>query len=751
MPGPKGYDEGSPSLGLPPGSSAVVTSVNLTTDVSVVGNNNDHSVKVGTLLQTPIAGNETTWRPEAAATATGVTVKAGDPTGAGAGGALTLEGGEPSAGVGGAVTINGADGAGGNNAGGAIALNAGDSAGSGKGGSISCVAGAAGPSGAGGDISLTAGAGGATSGNGGTITITGGPATDGNGGDIWIAPGAGAGTDRSGGNVSMTMGAATGTGAAGSATINGGNAGTVGSGGGVSITGGAGGTVSGAGGVVSIQGGTGTLNANGGDVNITGGNPNGSGIRGLINFTGSRTFNTNEVTLNSNQDNYTGGDGYGVLKINATGNFDLTGLASPVSGRQLIIYNTGASTVTLKHDATSTAANRFYLPGAADLAIAQYSGVIVEYAPTVARWVVVGMSVSSSGGGGGGFSTICYVDVAGDDATGVRGDPSKPFLTVNAALAATTTAGDTVLVGPGTFASAITWDTENRNLCGSGAGVTVLGNITSSLTGGASTSSSFKNFSCGTFSLTSTKGGASILTLDFANISSGSATITGRSNGQDRINCANFSVPSASFTVVNVPGNYVGVRADGVLDITNNTSRVTSLEACNCDGGTLTLSGSGQINVAGGAYSDLTCNNGGTFLVTGCLVNGNTTINSTCTVSVSGCRLAGSITVASGATFVPKGCNFAASGLTSSAAPGTVNLTYWGGTVVVTAAATLTLPARAHNGYVINVKNGNAAGSGNNVTIARNGNNIDGAASDAVIGPLQSLTLIGDGTNWWAI
>ena len=52
-------------------------------------------------------------------------------------------------------------------------------------------------------------------------------------------------------------------------------------------------------------------------------------------------------------------------------------------------------------------------------------------------------------------------------------------------------------------------------------------------------------------------------------------------------------------------------------------------------------------------------------------------------------------------------------------------------TLLDSAAATLTLPARAHNGYVINVKNGNAAGSGNNVTIARNGNNIDGAAANA--------------------
>lgn len=640
----------------------------------------------------------------------------------GAGGPVYVEGGAPTSGAGGFVQIAGGGGAGGNNVGGAVTITAGSSAGTGVGANVTIIAGAGGGGGLpgnGGEINLTSGAGGAGGGSSGTITIACGTPVEGNGGTLSVLAGHGVGTNRTGGALNLNAGNSTGNQTGGTASLNGGAGGADG-------------------GIVAISGGT-AGTGNHGQVQI-----------GVSNTLGVAFGILTTAQITADQDNYAGFDDCVEALTSTDATRNITGIANGFAGRKLRVTNTGANSLTFAHQSgSSSAANQITCPGSTTFTLTAGYSCDFVYDGTTSKWILETAAGGSSGVAG--FSNVCYVDVAGNDGTGVRGDPSKPFLTVNAALAATTTAGDLVLVGPGAFAGAITWDTESRALAGSGANVTTLGNISSSLTGGASTTSSFKDFSCGSFTLTSTKGGASILTLDFANISAGSTTITGRSNGQDRINCANFSVPAASFTVVNVPGNYVGVRGDGVVDITNNTSRVVSLEACNCDGGTLTLSGSGQINVSGGVYSDLTCNNSGTFLLSGCLVNGNTTINGTCTVSVSGCRLAGSIAVASGATFVPKGYNFAASGLTSSAAPGTVNLTYWGGTVVVTAAATLTLPARAHNGYVINVKNGNAAGSGSNVTVARNGNNIDGVAADAVLGPLQSLTLIGDGTNWWAI
>jgi len=56
--------------------------------------------------------------------------------------------------------------------------------------------------------------------------------------------------------------------------------------------------------------------------------------------------------------------------------------------------------------------------------------------------------------GGGGFSVGIYVDVAGDDGTGTRGNASLPYQTIGAALA-TMHSGDVIFAGPGSFAGAL--------------------------------------------------------------------------------------------------------------------------------------------------------------------------------------------------------------------------------------------------------------------------------------------------------
>jgi len=65
---------------------------------------------------------------------------------------------------------------------------------------------------------------------------------------------------------------------------------------------------------------------------------------------------------------------------------------------------------------------------------------------------------SGGGGGGGGAASISrpkeiFVTTDGNDSTGTVGDPSKPFLTVNAAIVAGEASGSfyTVMVGTGTF------------------------------------------------------------------------------------------------------------------------------------------------------------------------------------------------------------------------------------------------------------------------------------------------------------
>lgn len=522
MPGPKGYFE-TVSVSdepAPPGAHDVITYTTLTTDVSVVGRANDYSVKVGTMEQVPIAGDETTWRPEAAVDAVAVTVAAGSPTGAGAGANITITAGTSSGSNGGGnASFLASSASGGNNTGGSVTIYSGAGAGTQAGGAIFIISGQGGATGLGGALNLAAGTGGGAggagggsitldggsggaAGNGGTVTISGGIPTAGNGGTVTIGASAGIGTNKSGGGLNLNAGASTGNQDGGLVAINGGAGGTggTGNGGAVAVTGGLSATgATGNGGAVTIAGGAATsTDGSGGAVTISGGVGTGTGLRGTINFTGSLTLNTNEVTLNSNQNNYTGADGYGVLKINATGNFDLTGLANPVSGRQIIIYNTGASTVTLKHDATSTAANRFYLPGATDLAIAQYSGVIVEYAPTITRWVVVGMSVSSSGGSAG-LANVAYVSKAGNDATAALNNEAKPYLTIAAAItaAAADIAGGagpyTIQLGTGTWTENLTW-AEQLSLRGLGNRVSIVSG-TLTLTAGATAVANELNFS----------------------------------------------------------------------------------------------------------------------------------------------------------------------------------------------------------------------------------------------------------------
>lgn len=74
------------------------------------------------------------------------------------------------------------------------------------------------------------------------------------------------------------------------------------------------------------------------------------------------------------------------------------------------------------------------------------------------------------------ISNTIFVDKNGNDGTGARGKPGKPFLTILAAKAATgITAGDVIVVGPGTFVeSGKIQMPSGVSLRGSGMGVTVI-------------------------------------------------------------------------------------------------------------------------------------------------------------------------------------------------------------------------------------------------------------------------------------
>lgn len=99
------------------------------------------------------------------------------------------------------------------------------------------------------------------------------------------------------------------------------------------------------------------------------------------------------LSTGSNQDNYALTDGTSTLFITASADFNLTGLARAsgnTSGDTVTIYVSESSTgtPTLKHNVTSTAANRISTPGGVDQPIAIGTSLTLVYDGTTSLWTV---------------------------------------------------------------------------------------------------------------------------------------------------------------------------------------------------------------------------------------------------------------------------------------------------------------------------------------------------------------------------
>ena len=125
------------------------------------------------------------------------------------------------------------------------------------------------------------------------------------------------------------------------------------------------------------------------------------------------------ASIGASQNNYapTGHATAAVMRLTASGAFNITGLAGGVDGRIVTLMNIGSSTITLTNeDAASTAANRFAL--GASLAIAASKSVVLIYDSTSSRW----REFSSAGSGGGGSGP--WVAGGGNDIYYNSGTPS---------------------------------------------------------------------------------------------------------------------------------------------------------------------------------------------------------------------------------------------------------------------------------------------------------------------------------------
>jgi hypothetical protein len=78
------------------------------------------------------------------------------------------------------------------------------------------------------------------------------------------------------------------------------------------------------------------------------------------------------------------------FRISSDAGRNLTGIAGGSGGRVIALSNQGAFTITLKHNQTSTAGNRFLLPGATDFLLTTFKTCLAYYDSTAAAWCVIG-------------------------------------------------------------------------------------------------------------------------------------------------------------------------------------------------------------------------------------------------------------------------------------------------------------------------------------------------------------------------
>jgi trimeric autotransporter adhesin len=94
--------------------------------------------------------------------------------------------------------------------------------------------------------------------------------------------------------------------------------------------------------------------------------------------------------LTGNQDNWapSGLSTATWIRVSTNASRNLTGIVAPASGQpqSILISNVGSNNLVIKHDVTSTAANRFYCPASVDFTLGANASLIVFYDTTSTRW-----------------------------------------------------------------------------------------------------------------------------------------------------------------------------------------------------------------------------------------------------------------------------------------------------------------------------------------------------------------------------
>jgi hypothetical protein len=200
-------------------------------------------------------------------------------------------------------------------------------------------------------------------------------------------------------------------------------------------------------------------------------------ITDYLRMTGEYLDTTIPTGDNDNYQPVAASPGAGFL-INCTGGAStITGIVPEGQGQMIFLWNYGDSPLTLAHDRTSTAANRFYLSGGNDIVLNQYEGVwlVYEQDATVFRWIVIGEHRPSSLGRGGITLTVASSTALNSSSYDYECDGTDDDVQIQAAIDAVG-AGGRVLLSEGTFVvsgDSITLD-SNVHLQGMGMGVTTV-------------------------------------------------------------------------------------------------------------------------------------------------------------------------------------------------------------------------------------------------------------------------------------
>ena len=138
------------------------------------------------------------------------------------------------------------------------------------------------------------------------------------------------------------------------------------------------------------------------------------------------------ATISANTNNWapTGLSGASVIRITTSAASNLTGITGGADGRILTLINNGASTLTLKNNVTSTAANRFQMT--ADLALAANETATLMYDSTASRWKLLAKGSATAGGGGAtdiDGLTDAFAEYVSNDDNLILGRPGAAALT----------------------------------------------------------------------------------------------------------------------------------------------------------------------------------------------------------------------------------------------------------------------------------------------------------------------------------